>query len=165
MFTHAKFWIKLKMCSVALIALSLTDVSGAPVKSSVKKRPRRKQVAARTLAPKASATLTQGTTTKWKNHRGSTLVLIKDGNGNLTGEFRTAVGCGVGKPRKIFGTTNGTGLSFTANFEECDSITAWTGQMESPTEMKTLWLLTVGSGDPKSFKATYAGSDVFSLVP
>lgn len=165
MFTHAKSWIILRVCCAALMTPTLIDVSGAPVNSSAERRQRRKQVAARTIAPKAVSKLTQGTTTKWKNQRGSTLVLIKDGNGNLTGEFRTAVGCGVNTPRRVFGTTNGTGISFTVNFEECTSIAAWTGQMESPTEMRTLWLLTVGSGDPKSFKATYAGSDVFTLVP
>jgi Avidin family len=163
MSSHAKSWIILRACSVALIALALTNVSAASALHSTKKRQTRQQPAARTPAPRAS--LTQTSTTRWKNQRGSTLVLIKDANGNLTGEFKTAVGCGVNKPRKLFGTTNGSGLAFTVNFEECTSIGSWTGQMESPTEIRTLWLLTVDSGDPKSFKATYAGSDVFTLVP
>jgi avidin family protein len=149
-------WIVFRICAICFLFLALTDVIGQS----------RTTHRARGRAVRAAAFQAPGSTTKWQNERGSTMVLISDGNGNLTGEYTTAVGCPavVGKPQKLVGTTNGSAITFTVNWGKapCRSLTSWVGQLESPTRINTLWLLALDNNDPKSFKVTYAGSDLFT---
>jgi hypothetical protein len=101
-------------------------------------------------------------TTRWKNQRGSTLVLNNTGSSALTGTFTTAVGCGQGVARPITGTYNGYAVSFTANFAECKSITAWNGMLHtaSPMQIQTLWYLST-AGAPQ-WNSIVAGADTFT---
>jgi hypothetical protein len=101
-------------------------------------------------------------TTRWKNQRGSTLVLNNTGSSTLTGTFTTAVGCGQGVARPITGTYNTYAVSFTANFAECRSITAWNGMLytASPMQIQTLWYLSA-AGAPQ-WNSIVAGADTFT---
>lgn len=153
-----------KVWRVALVPMLLLTMLGEPVQGGTKRSSRR---ASRPIArPLGLSPVLQGQTT-WKNQRGSTLVLINDGKGNLTGQYATAVGCHPNVPRKLVGTINGTAITFIVNWEECGSVTAWSGSLDSagdPKEITTLWLLTVGESpsSPANFKSTYAGSDTFT---
>lgn len=101
---------------------------------------------------------------EWTNQHKSVLKLIVDASGMVSGTFTTGVGCGAGKPRKVVGSMNGLAISFTVNFEECESITAWNGHfiMDGANEsLSTLWHLTIGVS-PVSFKSTLAGADIFT---
>jgi hypothetical protein len=113
------------------------------------------------VIPSAFGQLPSGTT-RWRNQRGSTLVLNNPGSGALTGTFTTAVGCGAGVARPIAGTTNGYAVSFTANFGTCQSITAWSGMLytSSPMQIQTLWYLTTAG--PPQWNSIIAGSDTFT---
>jgi hypothetical protein len=107
----------------------------------------------------AGLSFATGTTFDYVNQRGSKLSLTFD-NGNLTGTFTTAVGCGARIPRRVIGTYNGWAVSFTVNFQECQSITAWTGQfVSSHSQISTLWYLSLGS--PPQWNSTIAGADIF----
>jgi hypothetical protein len=101
-------------------------------------------------------------TTRWRNQRGSTLVLTTSGTNALTGTFTTTVGCGQGIARRISGTYNGYAVSFTANFAECKSITAWNGMLftGSPVQIQSLWFLST-AGAPQ-WNSIVAGSDIFT---
>lgn len=163
MINRSKLWIGWKVWGVALAFIFLTNAIGESIQGQTRRKNQRAlRSSVRSLRPGSFQTQT---TTKWKNQRGSTLVLINDGRGNLTGEFKTAVGCEAGTPRKLFGTINGTAISFTVNFEGCISITAWNGHFDNasnPQKIKTLWLLTIGTPTaPSDFKSTLAGSDEF----
>lgn len=113
------------------------------------------------IVPSVFGQLPPGTT-RWKNQRGSTLVLNNNGRGTLTGTFTTAVGCGAGIARPIAGTYNGFAVSFTANFGTCQSITAWNGMLftASPMQIQTLWYLTTAG--PPQWNSTIAGADTFT---
>lgn len=149
-------WIVFRISIICFLFLAFTDVIG-------QSKPRHR---AHARVVRAAPFQTPGSTTRWKNERGSTMVLISDGQGNLTGEYTTAVGCPdvKGKPQKLVGTTNGSAITFTVNWGKvCTSLTSWVGQIESPTRINTLWLLALDNKDPQSFKVTYAGSDTFTL--
>jgi hypothetical protein len=155
---------RFKVWAFVLVFLVLISIFGESVPGASAKRK------ARRPSRSTSVSLTkppQGSTTRWKNQRESIMVLIDDGKGHLTGEYTTMVGCPevVGKPQKLFGTTNGSAISFTVNWA-CSSITSWTGQRVNPDKINTLWLLSVSVSDPeKNFKANSAGSDVFTRIP
>ncbi len=51
-------------------------------------------------------------------------------------------------------------MTFTVNWQECNSLTSWTGNYSTNT-LTTLWLLTV-SGPPK-WNSIIAGADTFTL--
>jgi hypothetical protein len=51
-------------------------------------------------------------------------------------------------------------MTFTVNWQECNSITSWTGNYNAGTTT-TLWLLTV-SGPPQ-WNSINAGTDIFTL--
>src|SRR5919202_2601021 len=91
------------------------------------------------FASSAAADVPATVTTKWKNQRSSTLDLIIDRQGKVSGKFTTAVGCDKGIPKDVVRTTskNNMAISFIVNFgENCKSITAWNGYFdnsENPT--------------------------------
>jgi hypothetical protein len=142
-----------------VVFVVLTVVVGESVHGLAQKR-------TRAAAKNMSVLKFQAGTTTWKNLRGSVMVLINDGNGNLTGEYTTAVGCKevVGKPQKLTGTINGSAITWTVNWgAKCRSLTSWVGEMETPTTINSLWLLGLNPENPRDFKAIYAGSDFFTL--
>ena len=60
----------------------------------------------------------------WKNQRGSTLFLEKNGNNTYTGTFTTAVAttraC-IGKPVPVIAVNNGNSLSISSSMAGCGS--------------------------------------------
>jgi hypothetical protein len=103
---------------------------------------------------------------KWINQRGSTMLLNVDTLGNLSGTYQTNVGCGKGKSRPLVGFQNQYGITFTVNFQECLSTTAWSGTIDNKNNtlnISTLWYLANGS-QPPSFTSLLAGQDTFQQI-
>jgi hypothetical protein len=105
----------------------------------------------------------------WKNELDSEMHLIVDGKGLLSGKYKT----GVGAPRpteefELVGFASGDLISFTANFGDYGSLTAWVGQqaIEGGQEViKTLWHLERNVPDPAEpenlWGAIITGADTF----
>ena len=84
--------------------------------------------------------------------------------GLISGTYVTAVGCGAGRTRPLTGWYNASAITFTVNFQECNSATSWTGNIDTAgTTIKTLWQLTV-SGPPQ-WNSIYANTDTFKYSP
>ncbi len=100
---------------------------------------------------------------EWVNELGSTMTIQSVGvDGLITGTYVTAVGCGAGKVRPLRGWYNKGAVTFTVNWQECNSLTSWTGNVASSvTTIVTLWQLTM-SGIPK-WNSIIAGADTFTL--
>jgi hypothetical protein len=101
--------------------------------------------------------------TAWVNENGSimTLTNVDPTTGLMTGTFVTAVGCGVGKVRPLTGFYNQLAITFTVNFQECQSATSWSGQMnQASNRIVTLWYLAVSG--PPAWNSILAGTDVFT---
>ncbi len=99
----------------------------------------------------------------WVNELGSTMTIQTVGSdGLITGTYVTAVGCGAGKVRPLRGWYNGGAITFTVNWQECSSLTSWTGNVSatSPT-IETLWQLAVSG--PPAWNSIIAGADRFTL--
>ncbi len=101
--------------------------------------------------------------TVWVNENNSamTLTSVDPTTGLMTGTFVTGVGCGVGVVRPLTGFYNQLAITFTVNFQECQSATSWSGQM-NPTgnQIVTLWYLAVSG--PPAWNSIIAGTDVFT---
>ncbi len=99
----------------------------------------------------------------WVNELGSTMTIQSVGaDGLITGTYVTAVGCGAGTVRPLRGWYNKGAITFTVNWQECNSLTSWTGNVASSgATIVTLWLLSV-SGPPK-WNSIIAGADTFTL--
>ena len=96
----------------------------------------------------------------WVNELGSKMTTSWGADGLITGTYVSAVGCGAGTVRPLSGWWNNAAMTFTVNWQECNSLTSWTGNFAGVT-LTTLWLLTV-SGPPK-WNSIYAGADTFTL--
>jgi hypothetical protein len=104
-------------------------------------------------------------TTFWANERGSTIRLDNAGNGQVSGKFTTAVGCGKGVARTLVGAYNGNSVGFVVQFgKDCPSTASWNGTVSlgTPNRLKTLWFLT--SGGMPTFASTNAGFDQFTQI-
>jgi hypothetical protein len=100
--------------------------------------------------------------TVWVNQNNSamTLTSVDPNTGLMTGTFVTGVGCGVGVVRPLSGFYNQGAITFTVNFQECQSATSWSGQMNTMgNQIVTLWYLAVSG--PPAWNSVMAGSDVF----
>ncbi len=99
----------------------------------------------------------------WVNELGSTMTIQSVGtDGLITGTYVTAVGCGAGTVRPLRGWYNKGAITFTVNWQECNSLTSWTGNVAaSGVAIVTLWQLTV-SGTPQ-WNSIIAGADTFTL--
>ncbi len=104
--------------------------------------------------------LTAGTTFVWVNELGSKMTTSWGADGLITGTYVTKVGCGAGVVRPLSGWWNNSAMTFTVNWQECNSLTSWTGNYNAGTTT-TLWLLTV-SGPPQ-WNSINAGADTFTL--
>lgn len=115
------------------------------------------------VLPHAASAQELATGTVWVNQNKSTLTLASfDPNtGLLTGTFVTGVGCGVGTVRPMTGFYNQGAITFTVNFQECNSATSWSGQISTAgNQILSLWYLAV-SGTP-AWNSVLAGADVFT---
>ncbi len=108
----------------------------------------------------AAQQLTVDTVFTWVNELGSTMTTSWGADGLITGTYVTAVGCGAGTVRPLTGWWNNAAMTFTVNWQECNSLTSWTGNYTAGT-IATLWQLTV-SGPPK-WNSITAGADTFTL--
>ncbi len=100
---------------------------------------------------------------EWVNELGSILTIGSIGaDGLMTGTYVSAVGCGAGTVRPMTGWYNKDAITFTVNWQECNSLTSWTGNVASSyVTIVTLWQLTV-SGSPQ-WNSIIAGADTFTL--
>ena len=108
----------------------------------------------------AAQELTANATYTWVNELGSKMTTTWGADGLISGTYVSAVGCGAGKVRPLSGWWNNAAMTFTVNWQECNSLTSWTGNYAGVT-LTTLWLLTV-SGPPK-WNSIIAGADTFTL--
>jgi len=108
----------------------------------------------------AAQQLTTGATYVWVNELGSKMTTSWGTDGLISGTYVTAVGCGAGTVRPLTGWWNNTAMTFTVNWQACNSLTSWTGNFGGG-KITTLWLLTV-SGPPQ-WNSIVAGADTFTL--
>jgi hypothetical protein len=99
----------------------------------------------------------------WVNELGSKMTIQTVGaDGLITGTYVTAVGCGAGKIRPLRGWYDNGAITFTVNWQECNSLTSWTGNVAaSGVAIVTLWQLTVSG--PAQWNSITAGADTFKL--
>ncbi len=110
--------------------------------------------------PAVAQQLTADATYVWVNELGSKMTTSWGADGLISGTYVTAVGCGAGTPKPLTGWWNNSAMTFTVNWQECNSLTSWTGNYSTNT-LTTLWLLTV-SGPPQ-WNSIIAGADTFTL--
>ena len=110
--------------------------------------------------PAAAQQLTAGATYNWVNELGSRMTTSWGTDGLITGTYVSAVGCGAGTVRPLSGWWNNSAMTFTVNWQECNSLTSWTGNYNA-RKLTTLWQLTV-SGPPQ-WNSIVAGADTFTL--
>ncbi len=110
--------------------------------------------------PAVAQQLTADATYVWVNELGSKMTTSWGADGLISGTYVTAVGCGAGTPKPLTGWWNNSAMTFTVNWQECNSLTSWTGNYSTIT-LKSLWLLTV-SWAPQ-WNSIIAGADTFTL--
>ena len=110
--------------------------------------------------PAVAQQLTADATYVWVNELGSKMTTSWGADGLISGTYVSAVGCGAGTVRPLTGWWNNSAITFTVNWQECNSLTSWTGNYNANT-LTTLWLLTV-SGPPQ-WNSITAGADTFTL--
>lgn len=103
----------------------------------------------------------------WVNELGSVLTITNvDGNGLMTGTYVTNVGCSAGTPQQMTGffypgASSGGAITFSVYFQNCLSVTSWSGQYDSTDgSFQTLWYLT--SASPPVWNGIAAGTDMFT---
>lgn len=103
----------------------------------------------------------------WTNQSGSTMSISVDPSGQVNGTYinrASGYGC-QNTPYPVTGWIVGTSISFTVRwdnqYENCNSVTGWTGFYNTATgQIDTLWNLAVsGSTNPGQI---ISGSDTFS---
>ena len=100
---------------------------------------------------------------QWANELGSVMTIASvDSMGYVTGSYVTGAGCGQGVQKPLVGWYNDGAFTFTVNWQECDSLTAWSGNLDSTGQtIPTLRHLVI-SGTPQ-WNSTLAGTDTFTL--
>jgi hypothetical protein len=101
----------------------------------------------------------------WVNEDGSVLAITTvTPSGLINGTFTTRVGCGAGKAQPLTGWyyagPDGGAVTFSVNWEGCDSVTSWSGQYSEATgQFQALWHLAVASAPV--WNGIVAGSNFF----
>lgn len=107
--------------------------------------------------------------TVWTNSRGSEMYISVSSSGHVSGDYINRDGnysC-QNTPYPISGWVEGTSISFSVRwdnqFENCNSVTGWTGFYDASTgNIETKWNLSVsGSTD---LSQVISGTDTFSTV-
>ncbi len=104
--------------------------------------------------------LTAGTPFVWVNELGSKMTTSWGADGLITGTYVSAVGCGAGTVRPLSGWWNNAAMTFTVNWQECNSLTSWTGNYNTG-KLTTLWQLSLSG--PPTWDSIVAGTDTFTL--
>jgi hypothetical protein len=95
----------------------------------------------------------------WVNNLKSEMTANIDASGTISGTYTTAVGCGAGKARPMSGFCNGYAVTFSVNWQECVSTTAWSGTYANG-KITTLWQLVLAK--KPSWDSIVSGTDAFS---
>ena len=102
----------------------------------------------------------------WTNELGSVLTITSTGN-QLSGTYVTNVGCSAGVQQPMTGwyypgpNNNGGAITFSVYFQNCNSVTSWSGQYNtSNATFQELWYLTA-AGMP-AWNGINAGTDTFA---
>ncbi len=123
-----------------------------------------------TLLVCAHASFADTKSITYKNQRGSVITLNWDEGhsaGNLTGTFTTAVSkCNavIGKAIPIAGVYNNNTVALTANYPECGSVVAMSGNLnKDKTEMHLHWFVTRQAEDSLfgNWDTTITGADQY----
>lgn len=109
----------------------------------------------------------------WFNQHGSRLQLDVHPDGRVSGGFHTrADGAPVSRDFSLVGFASGDLLSFTVNFGEIGSLTAWVGHHgvdELGDTLHTMWQMSVRVPHPDrpedTWKSTWTGADEFRRHP
>ena len=122
-------------------------------------------VACVALTGRAEAQQSLTAPTVWVNELGSVMTINSiSETGLVSGTYVTAAGCGAGVTRPLTGWSNLWAFTFTVNWQGCESLTSWTGNVGTSgtgaLEIVTLWQLTV-SGPPQ-WNSITAGADTFT---
>lgn len=96
----------------------------------------------------------------WRNELKSEMTVRVHPSGSLSGTYKTAVGCGAGKARPLVGFCNGYAVTFSVNWQECVSTTAWSGTY-SNGRLTTLWQLVLAK--QPAWDSIVTGTDTFSM--
>lgn len=105
----------------------------------------------------------------WVNEDGTVLAITAVGaNGQVSGTMTSQVGCGAKKAQPLTGWYYAAGaggaLSFTVNWEGCNSVTTWTAQYSNATgTFRALWYMAVASGPV--WNGIVAGANTFFPQP
>lgn len=104
----------------------------------------------------------------WENQLGSELVLEDDGEGGLTGTYRSAAGATPDARYLVRGTydvmTCGPCrvLGFVVSWGEHQTITAWSGRFDPAEDtIRASWLMTTESDEAGEWRSTFTGHDTF----
>ncbi|MEM7357133.1 MAG: avidin/streptavidin family protein [Acidobacteriota bacterium] len=103
----------------------------------------------------------------WTNGVGSLATIEVSEAGELSGTYRTAVGCRAGELQPLTGWCNGYGVTFAVDFRGCGSTTAWAGTIvedDDGPRIEALWHL-VRAGDAPAWDAVIAGKSTFRPAP
>jgi hypothetical protein len=98
---------------------------------------------------------------RWKNQRGSSIELLVDERGRVSGTFHTAVG--TPSPQESFslcGVAQGDLIAFSVGFGAHESVTAWAGQLTitgGRERIETLWHLARNIPDEDEDRTLWAG--------
>ena len=105
----------------------------------------------------------------WVNEDGTVLTITAVGpNGLLTGSVTTQAGCGAKKSQALtgwyFGAGAGGALTFSVNWEGCNSVTTWSAQYSNATgSFRALWHLAIASAP--AWNGIVAGAHTFVMQP
>lgn len=113
------------------------------------------------LAVISSLVVAEDRTQNYRNQAGSAMTLQISDKGEITGSYRTALGCGVGVDRPLIGWENGKAITFTVDFGECGSLTSWVGHIQEGGDIVTIWTLARGNED---WDAKMTGASTFKPV-
>ncbi len=105
-------------------------------------------------------TPTHAETLDYINQSGSMMSVTIDGD-TVKGEYITSLGCDIGIPKPLVGWINGTAITFTVNFGECQSITSWVGHIRSDGSISTIWTLAKANS---GWNQKMTGVSEFTLV-
>ena len=104
----------------------------------------------------------------WDNQLGSELSLEDDGEGGLTGTYRSATGVSPGATYLVRGAydvvTPGPCrvVGFVVSWGEHQTVTAWSGRFDPEEDtIRASWLMTTESDEAQEWRSTFVGHDTF----
>ncbi|KAJ3929964.1 MAG: Avidin/streptavidin [Lentinula lateritia] len=160
---------------VTLLVLGLSCVSGAPTASESPQVGNQLSMNLETIAPTATLGYIAGELSgTWINKLGSTVTLIADQAGGLSGQYYSAVGAASGfynltgrfdsLPPAGRGVSVGWVVTWNNKGRNAHSTTTWSGQYFNKGGSKTLitqWLLTASTTPNNVWASTTIGHDEF----